>query len=328
MKKPPKPADEATRIDTLHALGILDTAHEERFDRLTRLAKRLFGTPIALVSRVDKDRQWFKSSQGLDVAETPRDISFCGHAILENKVFVVPDAAEDERFHDNPLVAGDPRIRFYAGCPISVSNGSRLGTLCIIDHEPREFSADDLATLRDLACMVEQELTAARLATMDALTMLSNRRGFEELAAHALGLCRRLDRPASLLFLDLDLFKQINDRFGHAEGDQALVTFARLLQETFRESDVLGRLGGDEFAVLLTNASHEALNIALRRLRQAVDSCNHETRRGYDIAYSVGAARFDAARHADIGDMLVEADALMYIQKRQSQEKTGTDSGC
>ncbi|MGB5474008.1 MAG: sensor domain-containing diguanylate cyclase [Gammaproteobacteria bacterium] len=327
MKKPPKPADEATRIETLHALGILDTVHEERFDRLTRLAKRLFGAPIALVSLVDEDRQWFKSCQGLDAAETPRDISFCGHAILEDEVFVVPDAADDERFHDNPLVAGDPRIRFYAGCPISVSNGSRLGTLCIIDHEPREFSADDLATLRDLACMVEQELTAARLATMDELTMLSNRRGFEKLASHALGLCRRMDRPASLLFLDLDLFKQINDRFGHAEGDQALVTFARLLQETFRESDVLGRLGGDEFAVLLTNASDETLNIALRRLRQAFDSCNHEVRRGYDIAYSVGAVRFDAARHADIGDLLIEADALMYEQKRQSQAKTGTGSG-
>ncbi len=117
------------------------------------------------------------------------------------------------------------------------------------------------------------------------------------------------------------------DALCRANTKQALITFARLLQETFRESDVLGRLGGDEFAALLTNASDEALKIALRRLRQAVESCNHETSQDYNIAYSVGAVRFDAARHADIGDMLVEADALMYEQKRQSQEKTWTDSG-
>lgn len=327
MLTPEKPTDEASRIETLRALNILDTSAEERFDRLTRLAKRLFGVPIALVSLVDEDRQWFKSCQGLGVAETSRDISFCGHAILGEDIFLISDAASDERFQDNPLVTNEPYIRFYAGCPLTVANGSKLGTLCIIDREPRVFSEDDLALLRDLARMAEQELAAVQLATMDELTMLSNRRGFEALSLHALGLCRRLEKPASLLFFDLDLFKQINDCFGHAEGDRALTNFAELLKQTFRESDVVGRLGGDEFAVLLTNANREDLNNTLYRLRHTVDQHNHKARRGYDIVYSVGAVEFDATRHADIAELMAEADALMYEQKKQGRRGDGTNRG-
>jgi diguanylate cyclase (GGDEF)-like protein len=319
MKAPEKPLDEATRLDTLRALNILDSSPEERFDRLTRLAKRLFGVPIALVSLVDEDRQWFKSCQGLAASETPRDISFCGHAILGEDIFLIPDAALDERFHDNPLVKGEPHIRFYAGCPLRVPNGSTLGTLCIIDREPRELTGDDLALLTDLARMAEQELAAVQLATMDELTMLSNRRGFEALARHALGLCKRLERPASMLFFDLNLFKDINDRYGHAEGDRALIQFAELMKETFRESDVLGRLGGDEFAVLLTNSPSEELDRILERFRRNVGEYNRKAQRGYDILYSVGAVQFDPARHMDVAQLMADSDALMYEQKKQGR---------
>jgi len=327
MQTPEKPADEATRIETLRTLNILDSSPEERFDRLTRLAKRLFGVPIALVSLVDENRQWFKSCQGLSATETSRDISFCGHAILGDGVFLVPDAAEDKRFNDNPLVTNDPHIRFYAGCPLTVPNGSKLGTLCIIDREPREFSEDDLALLSDLARMAEQELAAVQLATMDELTMLSNRRGFETLSLHALNLCRRLDKPASMLFFDLDWFKQINDRFGHAEGDRALTSFAQLLKQSFRESDVVARLGGDEFAVLLTNSGSDELNSTLDRLQQSVDDHNRQAQRGYDIVFSVGAVAFDAARHADMAQLMAEADTLMYEQKRKRHAEHDNDQG-
>ena len=321
MLIPPKPTDEGPRLGTLRDLNILDTSPEERFDRLTRLAKRLFGVPIALVSLVDDDRQWFKSCQGLDASETPRDISFCGHAILDDDIFLVPDTTLDGRFRDNPLVTQDPHIRFYAGCPLAVPNGSKLGTLCIIDREPRDLDADDLALLRDLARMAEQELAAVALATMDELTMISNRRGFEALCKHALGLCDRLGKPASLMFFDLDLFKQINDSFGHAEGDRALTRFAQILKQTFRESDVVGRLGGDEFAALITNANDDELQQALSRLQQQVEQYNREAQRGYDISYSVGAVGFDASRHNDIHQLVAEADGLMYEQKakRRSQ---------
>ena len=324
MQVPAKPQDEATRLDTLRALNILDTSPEERFDRLTRLAKRLFGVPIALVSLVDENRQWFKSCQGLNASETSRDISFCGHAILEDDIFLIPNAAVDERFHDNPLVTNEPHIRFYAGCPLRVSSGSKLGTLCLIDREPRDFDDDDLALLRDLARMAEQELAAVQLATMDELTMISNRRGFEALSQHALALCKRLEKPATMLFFDLNLFKQINDSFGHAEGDLALTKFAQILRETFRESDVLGRLGGDEFAVLMTNASLETSSDILDRLSQHVEEHNRDSQRGYDILYSVGTVQYDPSRHGNVSDITAEADTLMYEQKEQARSGLAT----
>ncbi len=319
MRAPDKPADESVRVDALRALGILDTSPEERFDRLTRLARRLFDVPIALVSLVDADRQWFKSCVGLPVSETSRDVSFCGHAILGDGILMIPDTLADERFHDNPLVTQAPHIRFYAGCPLRAADGSKLGTLCLIDVEPRSLSDDDRDLLRDLAHMAEQELAAVHLATMDELTMLSNRRGFEMLAQHALNVCTRMGKPAALLFIDLDHFKQVNDTFGHAEGDSVLAAFAGLLRTAFRDSDVLGRLGGDEFVVVLTDSDRDASALATRRLLELVDARNGEPGRGYQIRYSVGEVDFNPLKHASIGDLLAEADAAMYQRKQASK---------
>ena len=158
MQAPQTPANEAPRLQALRVRAMLDTPAEERFDRLTRLAQHLFGVQIALVSLIDADRQWFKSRQGLDVCETARDISFCGHAILASDLFVVPDATLDARFADNPLVLGAPHIRFYAGAPLSSSDGYRLGTLCIIDSTPRTLSDKEHLMLRDMADLVETEI--------------------------------------------------------------------------------------------------------------------------------------------------------------------------
>lgn len=158
MLAPSLPSDENERLAALHSLALLDTPAEERFDRITRIAQRLFDVPIALVSLVDRSRQWFKSAQGLAASETPRDISFCGHAIHASEVFVVENTLSDPRFADNPLVAGPPDIRFYAGAPLSTTGGFRIGTLCIIDSKARTFSAADRAALRDLASWAEGEL--------------------------------------------------------------------------------------------------------------------------------------------------------------------------
>ncbi|HSP06582.1 MAG TPA: PAS domain S-box protein, partial [Acidobacteriota bacterium] len=163
MLKPQIPPDEARRLQALQDLKILDTPPEERFDRITRLAARLFSVPVAYISLVDKDRQWFKSKLGLTIPQTPREISFCGHAILSDEAFVVPDARADERFRDNPLVTGDANVRFYAGIPLRAANGSRVGTLCLVDRQPRRFDPPDEAMLRDLATIVEEELRSTRL---------------------------------------------------------------------------------------------------------------------------------------------------------------------
>jgi GAF domain-containing protein len=163
MQPPQTPGDETARLRALHECQLLDTAPEARFDRLTRLATRLFSVPIALVSLVDADRQWFKSRQGLAACETGRDISFCGHAILGIDVFCVPDALADQRFSDNPLVAGPPHIRFYAGAPLRTREGRHIGTLCIIDDKPRQFPLDQRTLLRELADCVEQEIEDSRI---------------------------------------------------------------------------------------------------------------------------------------------------------------------
>lgn len=158
--EPPIPQRESERIAALHSLAILDTPPEERFDRLTRLAQRLFHVPIALVTLVDTNRQWFKSCQGLGEAETPRSVSFCAHAILGNDVLVIPDARKDPRFAKNPLVTGPPHIRFYAGKPLKGPGSHNLGTLCLIDRKPRQMSRDDLQALEELAAVVQQELNS------------------------------------------------------------------------------------------------------------------------------------------------------------------------
>ena len=318
MKTPDIPANEKERMKTLRSTSILDTDPEERFDRLTRMAKRMFGVSIALVSLVDENRQWFKSKVGLDACETGRDISFCGHAILGNDIFVIEDALEDERFADNPLVTGDPKIRFYAGAPLRYLDGNKLGTLCIIDQEPRVLDEEDYAMLRDLAEMAEAELSAIQLATIDELTKISNRRGFVSLAQNSIALCARQGSPVSMVFLDLDKFKPINDQFGHAEGDRALITFAELMRQSFRDSDVFARIGGDEFVVLLTNTETDLAAKIVERFRNLVDTYNVESNRGYDICFSDGIVSMHPDQDSLVEDLLREADVLMYEKKMKN----------
>ncbi|MBD2111887.1 MULTISPECIES: ATP-binding protein [Cyanophyceae] len=168
MRIAPLPDNEAERLKVLHSLSILDTAPEDSFDDLTRLASQICGTSIALVSLVDTDRQWFKSRVGLLMTETHRDIAFCSHAILQPNLFLVPDTSTDERFSENPLVTGDPHIRFYAGAPLMTSEGSAIGTLCVLDQEPRRLSAEQTESLkiisRQVARQIEQRRDLASLA--------------------------------------------------------------------------------------------------------------------------------------------------------------------
>jgi len=161
--------DELRRVAALCQLQVLDTPSEERFDRITRTAQSFFGVPIVLITLIDEHRQWFKSKQGFDTNQTPRSISFCGHAILRESAFIVPDTLKDERFHDNPLVTGPPYIRFYAGMPLHGPKGYRLGTLCLIDKSPRDFAEPQIAALADLAAWAELELDILTVKQATAL---------------------------------------------------------------------------------------------------------------------------------------------------------------
>ena len=174
MLTAPPADDEDLRLEKLRLYEILDTPSEEAFDRITRIVARTLGVEIALVSLIDADRQWFKSRHGLDAEETPRELAFCAHAILQDDVLIVPDATQDARFHDNPLVTGAPDIRFYAGAPLQSPDGVKLGTLCAIDRTPQTLSDDHRQLLTDLAKVVVDEMEL-RVALRGALSLVQQR---------------------------------------------------------------------------------------------------------------------------------------------------------
>jgi len=231
----PYPSDESARQAALDALGVLDTPAEARFDRFTRLAALTFRVPTALVSLVDADRQWFKSRCGLDVAQTPRSMAFCSHAVARQDTFVIEDALHDPRFADNPLVAGAPHIRFYAGQPV-YSDGQPVGTLCIIDYVPRTFDAHERQALRDLADLVEVELNHAKVRTARLMAE-------QALKALNAGLEQRIaQRTAELETKVAELSREIARR-NDAEGS---LRQSEAWNRTIVASSYSGFVGADE----------------------------------------------------------------------------------
>ncbi len=323
--------DEPMRLAALRAMSIVETPLEERFERVTRMAKRLLGVDVAAISLVEADRQWFKSIQGVSTCETPRSISFCGHAILQDGPFIVPDATEDERFKDNPMVTGPPFVRFYAGVPVHSVDGFRVGMMCVNHCEPREVTEEDLQVLKDLAAMAETELRTAssaavqaeliaqasateRRGMIDELTRVWNRRGIMEMSQGLGG----KGCGVGVLMLDLDGFKPVNDTHGHEAGDEALRVVARRLLGAARETDVVGRLGGDEFVVVLTECAGEgeAREVAERVLaRVAGEPIGYEGA-SFAIGVSVGLAVAEAGEGVSLKSLLSRADVKMYEAKR------------
>jgi diguanylate cyclase (GGDEF)-like protein len=302
------PENESERIAALVKLNVLDTPLEERFERITRMVCRVLGVEISAVSLVDRDRQWFKSINGCYVTETARDVSFCTHAILNDEPFIVPDAAKDPRFADNPLVTGEPHIRFYAGIPISIEPGLFLGTLCAIDSNPRQISSEEIAILRDFARMVEAELSmtalskeqaaliarlnqAERIARIDPLTRLWNRKGIDELIEREWNFASRKNNPLCFVMIDIDKFKPINDNYGHLVGDQVLQIVAQRLLTALRSYDAAGRWGGDEFILLLPSCDDKQVEAVLKRVHQEICSTPVQTAHGpISVNVSIGVA--------------------------------------
>jgi len=261
----PVPEDEVERQQALDDLHILDVDPDDNFDRLTRLASRMLGMPIALISLVDHDRQWFLSRVGLDATQTSRDVAFCAHAICSDELMVVEDALLDDRFKDNPLVSGDPHIRFYAGALLQTSEGHNLGTLCVISPEPRRLSGSEHQLLADLAGLVIQHLEARRNSYLCPLTALQNRRPFFEAGLREFLRVSQKAEPLTLLLFGIDDFPAMNERFGNRQGERVLREVAETLRSVLGESALLGRLAADEFGALLTGLERqEAMGLAER----------------------------------------------------------------
>lgn len=455
MISAPLPAREAERLEALRRYRILDTLSEQVFDDLTLMAAQICDTPMALVSLIDSERQWFKSRVGLDATQTPRDVAFCAHAILQpEELFVVPDALEDPRFADNPLVQGHPEIRFYAGMPLVDPEGFALGTLCTLDRRPREIRPDQRAALETLARQVMahlqlrehtqrlrenearfratleslsegvllrdefgglasynasaerilgvalepflgqrdfgealllhqeggQELPGAltegvggtrqvlglqrpdgattwcafdsrplifegsaqpqgmvisfrdvseekalrdRLrhdATRDGLTGLANRRHFSERLQAAAESARRHKHPLSLGLCDLDRFKGINDRHGHAGGDAALKALSQVLLEELRVEDLPARFGGDEFCVLFPYTPAEGALALAERVRQRVAALRLPELEGSALSISMGLADWTPEMKGP-EDLLAAADRALYRAKAEGRDR-------
>lgn len=293
MKAPAIPANESDRLLSLRDSGLLESSHHQPYDRITRLAKRIFGVPVAMINLVDEHSLVALSANGSTVNLPPRSHSFCGHALSNNAPLVVPDTRNDARFDDNPQAMGAQGVRFYAGIPLHLPDGAIAGTLCLMDSAPREFHPQDMNALNDLAALAEDEFAAACAATTDDLTGLFNRRGFNQFAAFALSGARRRAEPLTLAWMDLEHFRQLNERYGQAVGDFALKAMAELMRASFREADLLVRYGNDEFAVLFADTDEQGAWIAMQYLNEQVAEYNQRGLHPWNLTFSWGVCEFE-----------------------------------
>lgn len=318
--------DDEARLAALQRLAILDTPVEQPFEKIVTLVRTVLAVPIATVTLVDRDRQWFKAKRGLEAAETPRSMSFCTHTIREREPLVVEDAEADPRFAGSPLVVGPPFIRSYAGVPLRTPDGHNVGSLCAMDTRPRRFSPADIGILSNFANIVCDELELRLIAQSDHLTGTLTRRGFVEQVEREIARSTRYSRPGSLIILDLDHFKSINDNHGHAVGDAVLCQVADVMRSSLRPSDVVGRLGGEEFGILLPETGEREAILTADRLRRAIDA--HQVRvsdhLSVHVTASLGVAGLTEGMAA-FADWLQAADAMLYAAKQSGRNAVRPD---
>lgn len=315
------PADEVARLAALRRYCVLDTGREARFDDLTELAASICATPVALVSLVDVNRLFFKAAYGFDAREVPYPDGFCAHAIQQQGLFEIRDTHEDPRFARHPLVVDAPAVRFYAGMPLFTQEGFGLGTLCVIDFQPRKLDAQQREMLRLLAKQVMAQLDLGLQTMRDPLTGLYNRRALEESLHREVARARRRSDPISVIAIDADHFKRINDTYGHDGGDGVLRALARLLLDSVREEDVACRLGGEEFVVILPGMGKdgaleraETVRHAIQRMRIRVGA------QTIQMTASVGVAVFPEHGETE-ADLLRAADAALYGAKSAGRNR-------
>jgi len=316
-----KKSHEKKRLKALKEYDVLDTPNEASFDRIARLVQSTMQTPIALVSLIDKDRQWFKSHQGLDVSETHRDFAFCSHTIEHHETMIVPDATKDIRFSHNPLVTGAPDIRFYIGVPLRSPDGYNIGTLCAIDTKPRDVTDDQVNILQDLARLVVDELELRKLATTDCLTGAMTRRAFETEMNKEFDRAKRHHKDMSLVLFDLDHFKEVNDLYGHAAGDLKLQNIISICKEEVRPIDAVGRLGGEEFAILLPETGLEGAQTTAERVRESI--AKTETlyaSSGITVTASFGVTELSST-DTDLDTLILRADKALYEAKNKGRNQ-------
>ena len=312
--------DEEGRIAALKRYCVLDTGPEQAFEKITGLVKSVLQVPICAVSLIDKDRQWFKAIQGLELRQTSRHDAFCNHTIRGRDALIVQDATADERFADNPMVTGGPKIRSYAGVPLETPDGFNLGALCVIDYKRRSFNDEQITLLKQFAELVVQELEVRSATVRDQLTGVLTRQGFTDALQNRLALSQESGEPCALVVIDIDNFRAINDDRSRRLGDQVLERVAVCLRESLRASDVIGRLGGDTFAVILpATTAYEAMGCA-ERLRNRIAQLTFGGPNFLTVTVSCGTAALQRGDSREL--LLAEAQGAVFAAKRAGRNQS------
>jgi diguanylate cyclase (GGDEF)-like protein len=337
MLEPTLPLDEVQRQSDLEALNLLDTGPDPQIDGLLRLAQKLFGTRVVLVTLIDNQRNWFKGRRGITMPELQRNTSFCGHVIHSDAILEVPNTQTDERFADNPLVTGDLQVRFYAGIALHAPGGSRIGTFCMFDDQPNTLSVEHRQSMQDFARLIEglfeahmlrlqhkqlliQLDWAQRRALLDPLTQLINREGLQQMLHAYIGRAERDGLLVGFIYGDLDCFKKINDEHGHGVGDEVLVEVGQRLVAAIRPDDLALRMGGEELGVLALVSSHDQLDAIGERVREAIASKPFDLVAGQlNVTISLGTA-LAKPDEIDTGLHLIDqADRALYMAKQSGR---------
>ena len=329
---------EQQRLDAVERMALLYTPAEECFDRITRLAARLFAAPMAVLSVVSERTTWLKSRVGTDASELPREDGFAAATVAHPGPLVVPDALADPRFARSGIVLNAPYARFYAGMAIRSPDGARIGALGVMDTEPRHIADSELVYLRDLAAVVEDELQrrqlssahgdmirelgeARRRSMVDPLTSLWNRAGLDSILAREIAASSARGAPVSVAMVDLDHFKEVNDRYGHGAGDAVLAEVARRLRIAARPADSVARFGGEEFVVVLPECGEREAHSVADRLRSRIGSAPVVVGQSLHVGVtcSVGVATAQPGEAPDL--LLTRVDVALYDAKRNGRDR-------
>ncbi|MGB0833464.1 MAG: sensor domain-containing diguanylate cyclase [Psychrobium sp.] len=330
---------ELARLQEIESYEILDTLPEQEYDDIALLSAQICNTPMSTVAIVDESRKWHKAKYGLDKEYVPRDFAICSHTICDDKMLIVEDTHQHDVFKHIGIVNNPPYVRFYAGVPLINEAGHALGTLCVIDTKPNSLTQYQQQALQALARQTmallelrkalaisqhlekrvsEQNRQLKALSQTDELTDLFNRRVLDRELSRELKRSKRYGGEFSLLMMDVDNFKQLNDSQGHATGDLALIAIAKLLKQESRDTDFCIRFGGDEFMLLMSNTNAKQAQDIACRIRQRV--AQHQ---GVlvDLTLSIGVAHIEQFDLSEC-DILKLADQGLYRAKRQGRNQT------
>ena len=308
--------DDEGRLAALRRYELTDRSVDEPIERVVELVQQILDVPLAAVALIEPGRQWVRATGGARVGMTFRPAAFCDETIRSYHALNVPDTHDDWRFAINPMVTGEPSVRSYLGVPLTTPDGYNVGVLCAFDSKVRHFDEHQADILRKLAEIVVEQFDLQQIAKQDAMTGALTRRGFYAEVEREFQRASRYDRPSALAMIDVDRFRDINGRYGHAAGDAVLVSIADGCMAAMRKSDVFGRVGGEEFGLLLPETDAAAAVDAAERIRAIIaDTTVEAGGNSIRATVSIGIAPIPAAAEG-ASTWISEADIALYEAKQ------------